>query len=267
MKRLLSLCAALCLLLGGGCAEPELLYEDETLRIHQDHAEQDYSVYHVLYVTIVSPEQLRTATAGPYGTKKTAAVSTMAEQNGALAAMNGDFFTNRSSGYEVRNGEVFRQRFNQNRDLLVIDENGDLCIMPKSDSGLLKAFVEAGHQVVQAFTFGPALVIDGELQKIDGHYGFAALDNAPRSALGQLGPLAYAMVVVDGRQKGYSRGVPTWKLAAFMADLGCTQAYALDGGGSATLVALGELVSHPADGERSISDIIYFTSAQSQGGS
>jgi len=259
-KGLFILAALLCLIVTGALAEPEIIYEDETIVIKQDTVSRDKSVYHVLYVDIDSPEQLRSATAGEKGTKKTATVLSMAEQNNALCAMNGDYFTNRTTGYEVRNGEVHRQKFYQKRDLLVIDENADLHIIKKSSSAELKAVIDAGHTVEHAFTFGPALVIDGELQKISRSYDFAPLDNAPRSAIGQLGELSYVMVVVDGRQKGYSIGVPVWKMADFMFELGCQQAFSLDGGGSATLVALGEEINQQPKGARSISDIIYFKS-------
>ena len=46
-----------------------------------------------------------------------------------------------------------------------------------------------------------------------------------------------------------------------MLDLGCTQAYNLDGGNSATLAFNGSVFNAKATKERDVSDIIYFASA------
>jgi len=60
------------------------------------------------------------------------------------------------------------------------------------------------------------------------------------------------LVVVDGRQAGYSEGMSLGELAALMKDLGCWNALNLDGGGSSSmlLAAQGEkaeLVNRPSD--------------------
>jgi hypothetical protein len=44
------------------------------------------------------------------------------------------------------------------------------------------------------------------------------------------------LVVVDGRQPGYSEGMSTRELAELMAELGCTDALNLDGGGSTIML-------------------------------
>jgi exopolysaccharide biosynthesis protein len=81
-------------------------------------------------------------------------------------------------------------------------------------------------------------------------------------AIGQMGPLQYVLVVVDGRQEGYSRGITLKMLAEFMGELGCQEAFNLDGGGSATMVFGGKCYNNiSGESERNISDIIYFASA------
>lgn len=59
----------------------------------------------------------------------------------------------------------------------------------------------------------------------------------PRTAVGvsKDGRQVY-LVVVDGRQKGFSEGITLMELAAWMKQLGCWDAINLDGGGSSTLV-------------------------------
>ncbi len=239
----------------------QTVYEDESITVTMESRKIDDSVYHIAWVKIAHPSQLRAALAGPYGSKKTAKTSEIAAANNAVVAINGDYFQYRSSGYEVRQGEVLRKTPNTKLDLLVVDENGDFHIFKKSNKKELTAFLQE-HTPVNAFTFGPALVKDGEVQYINNTYGFAPQDRAPRVGIGQIGPLEYVLVVVDGRQEDYSRGISIKMLAEFMGELGCQQAFNLDGGGSATMVFNGACYNSISDkSERNISDIIYFASA------
>ena len=58
----------------------------------------------------------------------------------------------------------------------------------------------------------------------------------PRTAIGtnKNGKLIW-LVVVDGRQKGYSEGMNLFELASLMVDLGCWNATNMDGGGSSIM--------------------------------
>lgn len=60
----------------------------------------------------------------------------------------------------------------------------------------------------------------------------------PRTALGldASGRFLY-LVVVDGRQPGYSEGMSYYELATYMRELGCRDAVNLDGGGSSIMMA------------------------------
>ena len=236
-------------------------YQDETLSVKMESRTVDGSVYHIAWIKIADPSQLRTALAGPYGTKKTAETSDIANENNAVVAISGNYFQFRSAGFEVRQGEILRKTPNTKLDLLVIDDASDFHLFKKSNKKELNAFL-SDHTPVNALTFGPALVKDGEVQTIYNNYGFSPQDKAPRVAIGQTGPLQYVLVVVDGRQPGYSRGISIKTLAQFMGEIGCQQAFNLDGGGSATMVFNGKLYSNPSnDAERKISDIIYIASA------
>lgn len=236
-------------------------YKDESLSVTMESRKIGDSMYHIAWVKISDPTQLRTALAGPYGSKKTAKTTDIALENNAVVAINGDYFQYRSGGYEVRQGEVLRKTPNTKLDLLVIDEAGDFHIFKKSNKKELAAFSQE-HTAVNALTFGPALVMDGVVQTIYNSYGFAPQDRAPRVGIGQTGPLSYVLVVVDGRQEGYSRGITIKMLGEFMSEIGCVQAFNLDGGGSATLAFRGACYNSTSDkAERNISDIIYFASA------
>ncbi len=76
------------------------------------------------------------------------------------------------------------------------------------------------------------LVENGEIVE-----GLDEEDKAPRTAAGidAAGHLL-TIVVVDGRQIGYSRGVTIQELAQLLKDQGVENALELDGGGSSTLV-------------------------------
>lgn len=71
----------------------------------------------------------------------------------------------------------------------------------------------------------------------DGEIVTTARDVHPRTAVGvsKDGRQVY-LVVVDGRQKGFSEGITLVELADWMKRLGCWDAINLDGGGSSTLV-------------------------------
>ena len=115
---------------------------------------------------------------------------------------------------------------------------------------------------VQVFSFGPALLEDGEIAVSEqDEVGRAMADN-PRTAIGILGENHYLLVVSDGRTQE-SQGLTLRQLACFMQSLGAETAYNLDGGGSSTMVFKGQVVNTPTTNghsiqERSVSDIVYF---------
>ena len=81
-------------------------------------------------------------------------------------------------------------------------------------------------------------------------------------AIGQTGPLSYVLVLAEGRNKD-SEGVTHQELADFMFDLGCIEAFNLDGGNTATMVFNGGYyqTGRSSTNERAQSDCIYFATA------
>lgn len=87
----------------------------------------------------------------------------------------------------------------------------------------------------------------------------------PRTALGITEDGKILLYTIDGRQKGYSYGLQLRTLAKRMAELGCTDAFNLDGGGSTSFVvqfpgdSTTTLNNKPSDGSiRSVSNFIFF---------
>lgn len=72
---------------------------------------------------------------------------------------------------------------------------------------------------------------------------------APRTALGQKADGTYIVIVVDGRFPD-SEGCSQKNLADKFIQLGCVEAYNLDGGGSSTLAINGVVVNRPSDGSQ-----------------
>ena len=70
----------------------------------------------------------------------------------------------------------------------------------------------------------------------------------PRTALGWNKDYIF-MVEVDGRQRNLSVGMTLPELATYMVKLGCQEAMNLDGGGSATLWVLGNVMNSPSEGK------------------
>lgn len=241
-------------------------YRDDTIIVEIQEVRQDDSNYHVAYVKIATPSQLRTAVAGGLGSNRTYKTSVLAKSMNAIIAINGDFYTQTKAGFIIRQGEVFRQKTSKNMDLLLIDENGDFHIVLRGHDNQ-KAEVKrlmSEHQIINGFFFGPALVADGVKQVIPAEYQFNPTGNEPRAAIGQIGPLTYAVVTVDGRIAD-SAGVSMDELATFMDQIGCQFAYGLDGGNSSALIFGDRMLTVKDVEERSVSDIIYFASATEQG--
>lgn len=97
--------------------------------------------------------------------------------------------------------------------------------------------------VQMAIGGGPALVLDGKARQVNG----IQIRN-PRTAVGWNKNYLF-LVEVDGRQSDLSVGMTLPELVAYMIKLGCEQAMNLDGGGSSTLWAYGNVMNSPSEGE------------------
>ena len=217
----------------------------------------DTDVY-VADVTVASPEYLLTAFAkGKYGRNVTEATSDTAERVGAILAVNGDYYGARNSGYVIRNGVLYRSKGLGNEDL-VMYADGSLEVISESKISAEKLLEDGA---VHVWSFGPGLIVDGEITVSARQEVGRAMASNPRTAIAYVGENHYLLVVADGRT-GESDGLTLYELATFLQTLGAQTAYNLDGGGSSTMVFLGEVVNNPTTGgnrisERSVSDIVY----------
>ncbi|WP_242839346.1 phosphodiester glycosidase family protein [Oribacterium sp. P6A1] len=205
-----------------------------------------------------SQDLIKTAFAeDTYGKNVKAETSEIAEENNAILAINGDFYGAQNEGYVVRNGTLYRSTSRGNEDLAILTD-GTLRIFSEDEVSAEEILSEGASDVL---SFGPGLVIDGEIAVTKDEEVGKAMASNPRTAIGMLEDGHYVFVVTDGRTSE-STGLTLYQLAEFMQSLGCTTAYNLDGGGSSTMYFNGQIVNKPTTGgnkisERSVSDIIY----------
>ena len=205
---------------------------------------------------------LRTAFADDtFGTNVIADPSDIAEQVGAVLAINGDYYGFRDTGIVIRNGVAFRDK--GARQGLVLRTDGTLALYDETATSADDLLADGAWQT---WSFGPGLVDNGAVidgiddVEIDTNVGNHSVQgNQPRTGIGMIAANHFLLVAVDGRSRGYSRGVTMTELAQLFTDRGAQVAYNLDGGGSTTMVFDGDLVNDPLgkDKERGTSDIVY----------
>ena len=240
-------------------------YEDASLSVKMERRDIDGVRYDIAWIKVASPTQLRTAIAGAPNEVVAEKPGRMARSVNAVVAINGDFYTQRKDGLIYRQGQAFRYVLNPEKDILVIDDLGDLHVFLGSENQTteLLTFLQSGRTIVNAFTFGPAIVKDGVALPIPETYltRFDSNIRAPRTVIAQIGPLEYVFVEAEGRVS-HSKGVTTDQMGEFMVELGVKTAYCLDGGNSSIMLFNGKYYdANYAASEREQSDIIYVCSA------
>ncbi|WP_039834622.1 phosphodiester glycosidase family protein [Paenibacillus sonchi] len=241
-------------------------YSSDAIQIRIDQVQTgsgpDQITYFVADVVLKDASSLRAAFAdNSFGTNITENTSEIAASNNAIFAINGDYYGFRNDGVIIRNGTLYRD--DPVRDAMALFGDGTMQTYSEekvSSSDLL------AQGAANTLSFGPILIQDGKIAsdfsnvKIDTNFGNRSIQNAnPRTAVGMIAPNHYVFVVVDGRSEGYSRGMTLTELANVMSDLGATEAYNLDGGGSSTMYFMGRVVNNPQgkNQERGVSDILY----------
>lgn len=224
----------------------------------------DKITYYVADIKLNSPERLERAFANDkFGTNIVEKMSVLVERNNAILAINGDYYSFRKDGVIIGNSEIYRDV--PAREGLAIYKDGTMEIY---DENRISAEELVKNGVKSTISFGPVLVRNKE---IDANYSEFAVDGDnliraniatenPRTGIGYYDKTHYCFIVVDGRNKGYSRGVTLNEFAEIFKNLGVEFAYNLDGGNSSSMYFNGKKVnvsSQPGDGEREISDILY----------
>jgi exopolysaccharide biosynthesis protein len=226
-------------------------YKSGDISVTLSQVQQGGVTYYVEDIYLKSIENLRSAFAqDTYGRSIVDRVLNMAQANGAVAAINGDYYGAGTIGVVIRNGVLYSDRVDG--DVLVLFYDGTMTVYAQTDFEAAAVMAQGAYQ---AWSFGPSLLSEDGQALTNFRGGIAGAN--PRTAIGYYEPGHYVFVVVDGRQAGYSDGMTLAQLAQLFADLGAKVAYNLDGGKTSQMTFGDALVNQPAQGGRTTSDIIY----------
>ncbi len=248
----------------GKFTQDTMVYEDPSIRVERfrvDNLDTDFNcTYYYANIKIADASQLRTASVNGFGRGNRAKAQVMAKRNNAVLAINGDFYGARSESYVLRQGVVYRDKVGPNQDILLIDEDGDFHVLLAADNpAQIDKTTVNGKKVINAFSFGPALIVDNQcvLVETSSPSMSAPESRCQRMCIVQTGPLEYMTVCV--RQVGCTAQEMV-KLVEELTD-NVEVAYLLDGGESAQMCFMGELVNKTSRTAREVTDIVYFASA------
>jgi exopolysaccharide biosynthesis protein len=234
-------------------------YRDESIHVVIEQGRQLNTDYWAARITIATPAQLRSVSAGGFDSNMVMPGESLARRVNAILAVDGDYYCYIDSGYLVRQGELYRNLPAGDRDVLLIDERGDFHIVPAATPESLATY--EGRGIVNSFNFGPALVIDGERVKRYVDQDNAANKGRQRMCVAQVGPLEYMAIACAGPARG-SQGMTLDQFSKLVHSYGVKNAYNLDGGDSTMMIFDGQKINDvKSQSVRSISDILYFASA------
>ena len=180
--------------------------KDETIELN----EIDNDKYKGYYLVIKDPTRVKIGSTSKLKVEGET-TSQIAENNDAVAAINGGGFTDQSSnalwtgnggfpiGVIMSGGKIIFNDLGENgeADLLAITKEGVMLVGKYS----VEKLQELGVQ--EALSFGPSLVINGKMTPMSGDGGWGI---APRTVIGQRKDGAIILLVIDGRGVSSLRG-------------------------------------------------------------
>lgn len=192
--------------------------------------------------------------------------SEFAEENNALAAVNGSFFRRDTGGSVVFlkvNGKViYKGQPNRNQyhesGAVAWSANKLIQILKKPEQGWQSADFET------ILSSGPLLIYESEIQNFNNDPFHQ--NRHPRTAVGVTNDRRLYLVTIDGRSfQAYGMTIP--ELSDFLMELGAVNALNLDGGGSTAMwirnATENGIVNYPSDnlefdheGERRVANVL-----------
>ena len=247
----------------------EYSYQTNELRIAVDKVEEEGVTYYVADIWMRNINCFRTAfSSGKYHGKRQPA-EVIAQENNAILAVNGDFL----GGLVIRNGVLYRKATLRPvptaaptktpatgtsveapptetptpRPATVSRPQRATCVLYYDGTMITEEYRSfrsndaIEENAWQGWQFGPTLVRNGQAAK-----DVKAQGRNPRCIIGYYEPGHYALIMIDGRQKGHSIGMNFKEMIDLCLRLGLTEAYNLDGGGSAIMVYGNEIINDPS---------------------
>ena len=236
-------------------------YHDDSIDVRVETFRRNDTTVMAVYVKLADVSQFRTELAARYPSKQARLVASMTKRVNAVMGINGDYFVYHDQGIVYRNGKRLRFEPVKGRDTLIVDEEGDLHILPHTTQADWDAYINAGGTVVHSFCFGPGLVVNGEVLS---DLSTVHMDNGKgkdtqRIAIGQLGHLEYLILATEGPENEGSVGFDLLEMAQMCKDMGLENAYNLDGGSSSTVSLNNRKINSLSTGKhREVGDCIWF---------
>lgn len=240
----------------GKVEKTEKSYKSHDINVTVEKVKRGSATYFVADIYIRNIDNFKTAFANDtYGKSITESIKDTASRHNAVIATNGDYYGIRDYGICIKNGVLYRR--NLFADVCVLYYDGTVKTYKKSEFSLADAISDGAYQ---AWSFGPELLNDGETVS---EFDWSIQSENPRCAFGYYEPGHYCLILIDGRQPGYSMGMTFQEMSFMFKEMGCAAAYNMDGGQSAKMVFGDRLVNRPTSGGRDTSDIIYIAEVES----
>lgn len=222
------------------------------------------SHYWIAQIKIKSPSQMYSALSyGTYGGLRET-TSHAVKRTRAIVGINASAFSYDTGcpcfdAVKIQKGKIYNTAGGTSYSNCAVLKDGTM-FTPKVHL-TAQQLVDMG--VKDTFNFGPPLIENGKSVI----YNMANSNNDwslmnykdPRSVAGMVKKGQYVLLVADGRGSGGSLGLTRAEIQQIMQSYGCTYAYNMDGGGSATLAYRGTVLNRPSDGsERACGDFLLF---------
>lgn len=237
----------------------EYSYQSDELRIAVNKVEEEGVTYYVADIWMRNINCFRTAfSSGKFRGRREHAEK-IAQDNKAILAVNGDFL----GGLVIRNGVLYRKailRPTPTPEPLEVEDpyatptpaepsrpQRSTCVlywdgqMRTEEYDAFRSTTAMKKGAWQGWQFGPTLVRNAKEAKDVKPQG-----RNPRCILGYYEPGHYCIIMIDGRQKGYSIGMNFAEMIKLARKLELTEAYNLDGGASAIMVFDGKIINQPS---------------------
>ena len=187
-------------------------YKDGNVDITITTVRKNNTTVYVADVKLSNSNYLKTALAyDSFGTNVTETTSSMASNNNAILAVNGDYYGADRSGYVIKNGVIYRNTVRSDSDYpdLAVYKDGSFKIIYETDVTAEQLLADG---VVNLFAFGPSLIENGNITVDQNTEVRQAMTKNPRTAIGIVDSNHYILVVSDGRTSE-SEGLSLYELA------------------------------------------------------
>jgi len=210
--------------------------------IKQEQTSPHKQISHIVEIDLGDPEVrfMTTPGNGEEGPRETWCETTRAfvKRTGAQVGINGNFFINDTEphtellGLAVSAGDVVSPWDKGWAKYAVnIGKDNKVTFVKRAEGGSGTCKIVPEVKLFNALSGNEMLVSGGKIQVSKDEE-----ERHPRTGIGKTDDNKLLLLVVDGRQPGYSVGMTYHEMATLFLLFGAVEALALDGGGSTTLV-------------------------------